>query len=127
MKRRDFLTLTSAAMVSLAMDRAAFALTSDKQSDHIDADWYRRSRRFANLPMCRLAYVERGHGPAALFLHGLPLNGYQWRGALERLHRYRRCIAPDFMSMGYTETPEAQAITPETQVSMLASLLDMLP
>ena len=29
-----------------------------------------------------IAYVERGRGEAALFLHGFPLNGFQWRGAL---------------------------------------------
>ena len=76
--------------------------------------------------MGRIAYVERGRGPSALFLHGYPLNGYQWRGALERLHPYRRCIAPDVMGLGYTEARDGQAITPGTQVEMLAAMLDAL-
>jgi len=38
-------------------------------------------------------------GAAALFLHGAPLNGFQWRGAIDRLTPYRRCIAPDFMGI----------------------------
>ena len=92
----------------------------------IDAGWYQRNRRFADLPMCRAAFVEHGVGPAALFIHGFPLNGYQWRGALERLHPYRRCIAPDLMAMGETQTPEGRPIVPETQVAMLAALLDSL-
>jgi haloalkane dehalogenase len=76
--------------------------------------------------MSRVAYAERGSGPAALFVHGYPLNGYQWRGALERLHPHRRCIAPDVMGMGLTETPESQEISPLTQVQMLGTLLDWL-
>ena len=46
-------------------------------------------------------------GQAALFLHGAPLNGFQWRGAIERLSAHRRCIAPDFMGLGYSEIPRA--------------------
>ena len=76
--------------------------------------------------MGQVAYVEHGRGAAALFLHGYPLNGYQWRGALERLHPYRRCIAPDVLGLGHTEAREGEAITPEAQVAMLAALLDTL-
>jgi haloalkane dehalogenase len=97
-----------------------------KQPERFDAAWYHHNRRFAHLSMSRVAYVEAGRGPAALFIHGYPLNSYQWRGALERLHTHRRCIAPDMMSLGYTETPASQLITAETQVAMLAALLDSL-
>ena len=61
-----------------------------------------------------------------MFIHGYPLNGYQWRGALERLAEQRRCIAPDLMGAGWTETPRAQKISPQTQVEMLGRLLDAL-
>jgi haloalkane dehalogenase len=122
MKRRDFLTISSGIIATATLDRSAFARTSDR----IDAAWYQRSRRFVDLPVSRVAYVERGRGPTALFVHGYPLNGFQWRGALERLHKYRRCIAPDVMGMGFTQTPEAQTISPTTQADMLAAFLDAL-
>lgn len=73
-----------------------------------------------------MAYVEHGHGPAALFVHGFPLNGFQWRGALEKLHRRRRCVAPDLMGMGYTQTAIGHPISSATQATMLAMLLDSL-
>ena len=114
--------LSSACAATLALERSGFA----KQHEQIDAAWYARSRRFASLPMGQVAYVEHGRGAAALFLHGYPLNGYQWRGALERLHPYRRCIAPDVLGLGHTEAREGEAITPEAQVAMLAALLDTL-
>jgi haloalkane dehalogenase len=122
MTRRTFIALSSATLASVTLDPGALA----RPAKSIDADWYRRSRRFASLPMGRVAYVENGHGPAALFLHGFPLNGFQWRGSLERLHTVRRCIAPDLMSMGYSEIPESQPINPHSQVQMLVALLDSL-
>lgn len=92
----------------------------------MNAAAFHASRRFAQTPFGRIAYVERGTGSAALFLHGLPLNGFQWRGALDRLSPYRRCIAPDFMGLGYSDIPEGQSVTPESQASMLVALLDTL-
>jgi haloalkane dehalogenase len=122
MRRRQFVKLSSGIAAMAAFRPYVFA----KKTEIIDATWYRQHRRYANLSMGRVAYVERGSGPAALFVHGYPLNGYQWRGALERLHGRRRCIAPDVMGMGFTETPESQEISPLTQVQMLGKLLDSL-
>jgi pimeloyl-ACP methyl ester carboxylesterase len=92
----------------------------------IDIKEFHRMRRFADLPMGRIAYVERGSGSVALFLHGFPLNGYQWRGALERLSPYRRCITADFMGLGYSEAPADGDLSLPAQADMLASLLDHL-
>lgn len=92
----------------------------------LDAAAYRAERRFAETPFGRIAYIERGSGEAALFLHGFPLNSFQWRGAIDRLAPYRRCVAPDFMGLGYSQIPEQQSVTPDAQVAMLAALLDSL-
>ncbi len=116
MKRRDFLYVTAAAVVA---GRAQAATPSAVER-------YRQARRYADLPCGRIAYVERGAGKAALFLHGAPLNGFQWRGAIDRLAPYRRCIAPDFMGLGYSQVPEGQSVAPAAQVEMLAALLDAL-
>jgi pimeloyl-ACP methyl ester carboxylesterase len=119
MKRREFLQLAGAgAAVAVCGAQAAEAPT--------EVERYRQARRFADLPFGRIAYVERGTGGAALFLHGAPLNGFQWRGALDRLSPYRRCIAPDFMGLGYSQIPERQSVAPAAQVAMLAALLDAL-
>jgi pimeloyl-ACP methyl ester carboxylesterase len=118
MDRRNFLALSTI----FAMNQPSLA----KSIRAIDAAWYAKNRRFAPLPMSRVAYIDHGQGPAALFLHGFPLGGFQWRGAIERLHSYRRCIVPDVMGMGFTETPQDQTISPATQVEMLTALLDRL-
>ena len=67
-----------------------------------------------------------GSGPVALFIHGFPLSGFQWRGALERLADIRRCIAPDLMGLGSSEVADGQDLSPGAQADMLVAFLDRL-
>ena len=92
----------------------------------MDAAAYHRRRRFASTPFGEIAYVERGSGPVALFLHGYPLNGYQWRDIIERLSDVRRCIAVDLMGAGYTRTALEQDVSYAAQARMIAASLDAL-
>src|SRR6266478_7557201 len=87
---------------------------------------FHEARRFEFTPFGKIAYVERGTGPVALFLHGYPLNGFQWRGVLDDLDREHRCIAPDLMGLGYSEIPAEQDLSFAAQVRMLAAFLDGL-
>ena len=124
MNRRNFLE-TCAAIAGFAA-LSAYPLASSKGRRVLDAATFTALRRFAETPFGRISYVERGAGPTALFLHGLPLNGFHWRGSLERLSPYRRCIAPDFMGLGYTEVSEQQDLSPQAQTDMLAAFLNTL-
>lgn len=131
MKRRQFLGWTgatfAASVVGAYMPWAhARGGSGTGVPQPMDAAAFRATRRFADLPFGRIAYVERGSGEAALFLHGTPLNGFQWRGAIDRLSPYRRCIAPDFMGLGYSEIPAGQSLAASDQAAMLAALLDAL-
>jgi len=129
MKRRQFLQLSAAALAAGACaSRAGMtrALASTTSPQPTDAAAFRAARRFADISFGRIAYYERGTGDAALFLHGAPLNGYQWRGAIDRLFAYRRCVAPDFMGLGYSQVPGHQSLAADAQVAMLAALLDRL-
>lgn len=124
MNRRNFLG-TCATIAGVAVLPACRVVPS-KGNAALDAAAFSALRRFAETPFGRIAYVEQGTGPAALFLHGFPLNGLQWRGSLERLSPYRRCLAPDLMGLGYTEVSEQQNLSPQAQADMLAAFLDSL-
>ena len=129
MHRRNFITVGASAVAAGALGcrvTGPGARVVAASPEPITAATFHASRRFAHTPFGRIAYVERGTGPAALFVHGLPLNGFQWRGALERLSPYRRCIAPDSMGLGYSEIPDGQSVAPEAQGEMLAAFLDAL-
>ncbi|RDZ27443.1 alpha/beta fold hydrolase [Lysobacter silvisoli] len=121
MDRRDFLG-SCASIAALAACGSALG----KQAESAETTAFAALRRYAPTSFGRIAYVERGRGPAALFLHGLPLNGFHWRASLELLAPHRRCIAPDFMGMGYTDSPEPQDLSPQAQTDMLAAFLDRL-
>lgn len=92
----------------------------------MDVATFHASRRFANVKSGRIAYVEQGEGPAALFIHGVPLNGYHWRRVVSRLRHRRRCIAIDLMGLGYTEIASAQDVSFTSQAHMIAEVIDAL-
>ena len=83
-------------------------------------------RRFADAKSGRIAYVEAGQGPPALFVHGVPLNGYHWRHVIDRVRHRRRCIAIDLMGLGYTEIAPSQDVSFAAQARMMAEVLDAL-
>src|SRR3569833_351293 len=117
MNRRHFLYASMALSTAFAKDSSPAPM---------DVREFHATRKFVPLSGVWFVFVERGCGPAALFLHGYPLNGYQWRGALSRLSNHRRCIALDFLGLGYTEVPEGADLSPGAQTTMLARLLDHL-
>ncbi|MBO9661759.1 alpha/beta hydrolase [Dokdonella sp.] len=125
MHRRRFLALAAAGVAAGAA--ASFGSQAATAAEApLDAAAFAAARRFVRTAFGHIAYVERGEGAAALFLHGFPLNGFQWRGALPRLARHRRCIAPDFLSLGHTEAAAGQDVGPQAQAAMLIALLDAL-
>ncbi len=92
----------------------------------MDPRSFHAHRRFVTVPHGRIAYVEQGEGPAAVFLHGVPLNGFHWRHVMAAMGDMRRCIAPDLMALGYTEIAPGQDVSFTAQAVMLAQFLDAL-
>ena len=129
MKRREILAASIGAVMASAIAAPALARSFSHASlgdDDAASRRYDQERRFADTAFGRIAYIDKGTGPAALFLHGFPLSSFQWRGAIERLSPYRRCLAPDSMGLGYTEPAPGQSVTPAAQVEMIAAFLDRL-
>jgi pimeloyl-ACP methyl ester carboxylesterase len=87
---------------------------------------FHAQRRFADTPSGRIAYVEQGSGPVALFVHGVPLNGFHWRHVMAGVRDVRRCIALDLMGLGYTQIGATQDVSFTAQARMLAQFLDAL-
>jgi haloalkane dehalogenase len=124
MHRRQFMAAAAGGIVAGAL--GACVSSSSRPVKATDAAAWSAARRFAPLRFGRIAYVERGSGDAALFLHGFPLSSFQWRGAFDRLSGERRCVAADFLGLGFTEVAPGQSCAPSAQVEMLAALLDSL-
>ena len=74
----------------------------------------------------RIAYVDKGAGPVALFVHGVLLNGYLWRNQIEALSDVRRCIAIDLLAHGDSEIDRNQDVSVTANAQMIGELLDAL-
>jgi len=92
----------------------------------LSARQFHEARKFVDTDFGRIAYVEAGSGPAALFVHGALLGGYQWRHQLAGLADLRRVIAPDSLGMGHTEACAGQPLGMKNQAAVLKALLDAL-
>jgi pimeloyl-ACP methyl ester carboxylesterase len=92
----------------------------------MNGETYFAARRSVATPSGRISYVEQGHGPVALFVHGVLLNGYLWRHQLAQLSDSRRCIAVDLLAHGYTEAGDGQDVSVTANAHMLAQFLDAL-
>src|SRR5262249_14317299 len=92
----------------------------------MDIATFHARRRFAETASGRIAYIEDGEGPVALFVHGVPLNGYHWRHVIDRVKHRRRCIAIDLMGLGFTEISPSRDVAFTAQAHMIAEVLDAL-
>jgi pimeloyl-ACP methyl ester carboxylesterase len=130
MIRREFLRTVAVAVAASMSARIALPTSAIAANQKSAAVWspaqFHAARRFAELPQGKIAFVERGNGPVALFLHGYPLNGYQWRAPMAALAAERRCLAPDLMGLGYTDVAADADLSPAAQTAMVIALLDHL-
>jgi pimeloyl-ACP methyl ester carboxylesterase len=92
----------------------------------MDIARFHANRQFADVRSGRIAYFESGQGPVALFVHGVPLNGYHWRNVIDRIQHRRRCIAIDLMGLGYSEIRPTQDVSFTAQSRMIAEVLNAL-
>jgi len=52
----------------------------------------------------RMAYRHCGAGDPVVFVHGNPTSSYMWRAVLERVEHLGRCLAPDLIGMGLSQS-----------------------
>jgi pimeloyl-ACP methyl ester carboxylesterase len=83
-------------------------------------------RRSIETPAGRIAFVDRGEGPVALFVHGVFLNADLWDGVIDGVSDVRRCIAPDILCHGHTQERPDTDVSFAGQARALVQLLDAL-
>jgi pimeloyl-ACP methyl ester carboxylesterase len=82
--------------------------------------------KYAATDFGHIAYREAGSGPAAIFVHGVLLNGHLWDKLIDRLADVRRCIAVDILAHGATGARADQDLSFDAQASMLAAFCDAM-
>ena len=125
MHRRDFVKLGMGAGATALAGWTTHA-SADFDFDHFRMDEWRKDSRVAKTRFGSISYTMRGSGDPALFLHGFPLSGFQWRGPVEQLELFYCCIVPDFLGLGATEASSGQDFGAAAQAAMLIAFLDAL-
>jgi haloalkane dehalogenase len=117
MKRRELLAMGIAATMTTGLSAAARGASRSwlVNPDQDAAFIYDENRQFLSTKFGRIAYIDRGVGAVVLFLHGFPLNGFQWRGVIDEIVPQRRCIALDLMGLGYSEVAVDQDVSPNAR------------
>lgn len=73
-----------------------------------------------------ISYVDTGAGDPVVFLHGNPTWSYQWRNIIPHVNPYRRCLAPDFVGMGWSGKSPTKAYRYVDQERYLDAWFDAL-
>src|SRR5215212_11576073 len=89
-------------------------------------DWFSEKKHFLDVGEARVAYYEEGNGEPLLLLHGCPFSSYIWRKVIPLLSPRYRCLAPDLLGLGDTETPEGTDWSLRAQAAMVVGFLDAL-
>ncbi|MEX0738806.1 MAG: alpha/beta hydrolase [Pseudohongiella sp.] len=120
--------ITTALLLSLTLLMSACVSPprTDADPDIERYAWFEASRRYVDTDYGRIAVVERGRGPVAVYLHGFPLNAWHWRHQLGELADIRRGIAIDLMGLGHTEISADQDLRFSTQADMVLATLDAM-
>jgi pimeloyl-ACP methyl ester carboxylesterase len=92
----------------------------------VDAQQFHAMRRLVQTPSGRIAYTDQGNGSVALFVHGVPLNGFHWRHIIAGVRDLRRCLTVDLMGLGYTQIDPDRDVSFVAQARMLTEFLDAL-
>jgi 2-polyprenyl-6-methoxyphenol hydroxylase-like FAD-dependent oxidoreductase/pimeloyl-ACP methyl ester carboxylesterase len=90
---------------------------------HVD---FSGKKRLVRVGGTLVAYYEEGDGKPILLLHGCPFSSFVWRKVIPLLSRHYRCIAPDLLGLGDTETPEGADWSLRSQADMIVGFLDAL-
>ncbi len=106
----------------------ATAATQDPAAarDGIDRRAYPFTDRWFQLPAGRMHFVDEGHGPAVLFVHGTPTWSFEWRHLIRALRHTHRCIAVDHLGFGLSDRPAGFSYTPEAHAGNFAAFVDSL-
>ncbi len=92
----------------------------------MDFDAFSLKKRCLPVGAARVAYYEEGTGEPVVFLHGCPFSSYIWRKVIPRLSTRYRCLAPDLLGLGDTETPARADWALPAQEAIVIEWLDAL-
>lgn len=81
---------------------------------------------FLEVPGGRMHYVDEGHGPPLVMLHGNPTWSFYFRDLIKGLQDRYRVIVPDHIGCGLSDKPQEYPYTLSTHIDNLGRLIEHL-
>lgn len=82
--------------------------------------------RFVPIEGHRVHYVDEGHGPTLLMLHGNPTWSFVYRHLILALRDQFRCVALDYPGFGLSEAAGGYDLLPESHARVVEAFVDRL-
>ncbi len=92
----------------------------------MEIDEFSARKQYIQVGDARVAYYEEGQGQPVMLLHGCPFSSFIWRKVIPRLSGSFRCLAPDLLGLGDTETPPDADWSLPAQAKVIIRFLDTL-
>ena len=92
----------------------------------LDRAEYPFASRWIEIDGARMHYVDEGHGPTVLMVHGTPTGSFLYRHLVTGLRERFRCVAPDHLGFGLSDKPAGDAYRPQDQARRLAAFAEAL-
>jgi pimeloyl-ACP methyl ester carboxylesterase len=93
----------------------------------MELDAFSLGKRFIHVADARVAYADHGDGSPVLLLHGCPFSSFVWRNVIPIVAEAGyRCLAPDLLGLGDTETPSDADWSLPAQLAMVVNFLGAL-
>lgn len=70
-----------------------------------------------------LHYVDEGHGPPVVLVHGTPTWAFEWRHVIAALRDTHRVLAPDHLGFGLSSRPADAAYRPEAHAARFGEFM----
>jgi haloalkane dehalogenase len=92
----------------------------------LDRQAYPFQGKWLDVGAGRMHYVDEGHGPVVLFVHGTPTWSFEYRHLIQGLRGTHRRIAVDHLGFGLSDRPAGAAYTPEAHAERLRTFVEKL-
>ena len=74
----------------------------------LDKELYPFKSNFIEIRKMRMHYIDEGAGEPVLMLHGNPTWSFFYRGLVQRLSPFCRCVVPDHIGSGLSDKPSRE-------------------
>src|SRR5262249_42237933 len=92
----------------------------------IDNELFPFESRFVEIDGCRVHYIDEGHGPPILFVHGNPTWSFLYRELIVQLEERFRCIALDHPGFGLSVARPDYRFTAAEHTNVLTRFIEAL-